>query len=182
MVIFYILTTLSLDNVWTLLGENCCWSLLGLKGLKHFSYLFGAKFSSRKFNRKRHDDWPIGQWVIFHAAPGTLYVNHFFPREFIIWLKSIQAKQVDLETSSLARSLGERGRLAILEKSGVYLSHVKPLKSPQPSLLDWSILSSLVKLVFRVLASAYWTTLLFGEAIMETSIAFLNFESVDKTL
>ena len=33
MIIFYILTTLSLDNVWTLLGENCCWSLLGLKGL-----------------------------------------------------------------------------------------------------------------------------------------------------
>ena len=34
MIIFYILTTLSLDNVWTLLGENCCWSLLGLKGLR----------------------------------------------------------------------------------------------------------------------------------------------------
>ena len=33
MITFYILTTLSLDNVWTLLGENCCWSLLGLKGL-----------------------------------------------------------------------------------------------------------------------------------------------------
>ena len=32
-IIFYILTTSSLDNVWTLLGENCCWSLLGLKGL-----------------------------------------------------------------------------------------------------------------------------------------------------
>ena len=83
----------------------------------------------------------IEQWVIFHAAPGTSYVNHFFPRELIIWFKSIQAKQVDLETSSLARSLRERGRLASLEKRGVYLSHVKPLKSPQPSLLDWSILS-----------------------------------------
>ena len=35
MIIFYILTTLSLDNVWTLLGENCCWSLLGLKGLNN---------------------------------------------------------------------------------------------------------------------------------------------------
>ena len=30
-IIFYILTTLSLDNVWTLLGENCCWTLLRLK-------------------------------------------------------------------------------------------------------------------------------------------------------
>ena len=35
MIIFYILTSLSLDNVWTLLGENCCWSLLELKGLTH---------------------------------------------------------------------------------------------------------------------------------------------------
>ena len=33
MIIFHILTTLSLDHVWTLLGENCCWSLLRLKGL-----------------------------------------------------------------------------------------------------------------------------------------------------
>ena len=33
MILFFILATLSLDNVWTLLGENCCWSLLGLKGL-----------------------------------------------------------------------------------------------------------------------------------------------------
>ena len=37
MIIFYILTTLSLDNVWTLLGENCCWSLLGPKGLTCFA-------------------------------------------------------------------------------------------------------------------------------------------------
>ena len=34
MIIFYILTTSSLDNVWTLLRENCCWSPLGLKGLR----------------------------------------------------------------------------------------------------------------------------------------------------
>ena len=31
-IILLILVTLSLDNVWTSLGENCCWSLLGLKG------------------------------------------------------------------------------------------------------------------------------------------------------
>ena len=35
MIIFYILTTLSLDNVWISLGENCCWSPLGLKGVTH---------------------------------------------------------------------------------------------------------------------------------------------------
>lgn len=28
-----ILISLSLDNVWLLLGENWCWSLLGIKGL-----------------------------------------------------------------------------------------------------------------------------------------------------
>ena len=33
MIILLILVTLSLDSVWILLGENCCWSLLGLKGL-----------------------------------------------------------------------------------------------------------------------------------------------------
>ena len=33
-IIFLILITSSLDIVWILLGENCCWSLLGHKGLK----------------------------------------------------------------------------------------------------------------------------------------------------
>ena len=33
MIFLLILITLSLDSVWILLGENCCWSLLGLKGL-----------------------------------------------------------------------------------------------------------------------------------------------------
>ena len=33
MIILLILITLSLDSVWKLLGENCCYSPLGLKGL-----------------------------------------------------------------------------------------------------------------------------------------------------
>ena len=33
MIIWLILITISLDNIWILLGENWCWSLLGLKGL-----------------------------------------------------------------------------------------------------------------------------------------------------
>ena len=33
-IILLILITLSLDSVWILLGENCCWSSLGLKGLR----------------------------------------------------------------------------------------------------------------------------------------------------
>ena len=32
-IILLILLTLSLENVWIMLRENCCWSLLGLKGL-----------------------------------------------------------------------------------------------------------------------------------------------------
>ena len=32
-IILLILITSSHDNVWISLGENCCWSLLGLKGL-----------------------------------------------------------------------------------------------------------------------------------------------------
>ena len=39
MIILLILITLSLDSVWILLGENCCWSLLGLKGLKRLHVL-----------------------------------------------------------------------------------------------------------------------------------------------
>ena len=63
--------------------------------LRNFSYLFGAKFTGRKFYRWRHGNWPIGQWVIFHATPNTAYVNHFFPA----WIYNM------METSSLARSL-----------------------------------------------------------------------------
>ena len=74
---------------------------------KGFSCPFGAKFTGRKFYHRGHDNHgPMGQSVIFHAAPNTAYVNHFFPREFIIRFKSIQVKQVDLETSSLSWLLG----------------------------------------------------------------------------
>ena len=34
-IILLILITFSLDDVWILLGENWCWSPLGLKGLNH---------------------------------------------------------------------------------------------------------------------------------------------------
>ena len=66
--------------------------------LKDFLYLFGAKFTGRKFHQWRHDNWSIGEWGIFDTSPDTAYVNLFYPREFIIWFKSIQAKQVDLAT------------------------------------------------------------------------------------
>ena len=61
--------------------------LCHFKGL--FSYLFGAKFTGRNFYRWHHDNWPIGQWVIFHAAPVAAYVNHFFfPLGFLIWFNT----------------------------------------------------------------------------------------------
>ena len=51
MIILLILITLSLDNVWKMLGENCCWSLLGLKRLRLMPRkedpLQGGKFSPR---------------------------------------------------------------------------------------------------------------------------------------
>ena len=50
--------------------------MVGFTILKDFLCLFGAKFTGRKFYRWRHDNWPIGQWVIFHTAPDTAYVNH----------------------------------------------------------------------------------------------------------
>ena len=53
--------------------------LIGYGILKDFSYLFGAKFTGRKFSRWRHDNWPLGQSVTSHTAPYTAYVNHFFP-------------------------------------------------------------------------------------------------------
>ena len=34
--------------------------------LKDFSYLFGAKSTGGKFNRWRHDNWPIGEWELEH--------------------------------------------------------------------------------------------------------------------
>ena len=38
MIILLILITSSHDNVWVSLGENCCWSLLGLKGLTRYIF------------------------------------------------------------------------------------------------------------------------------------------------
>ena len=50
-----------------------------LCNFKELSYLFDAKFTGRKFYRWRHDNWPIGQSVIFHAAPDTALSIFFFP-------------------------------------------------------------------------------------------------------
>ena len=134
--------------------------------------------------------------MIFHAAPDTAYVNHFFPA----WIYNM----IQIHSGETS---GPRDSVAARERSTCSKSREKRAlpKSPQAfevaedrtSRLVNFVFScqtglklgrcarerstcsksfSLVKLVFRVLASVYWSTLLFGEAIMETSVAFLNFE------
>ena len=80
-------------------------SLVGYAILKDFSYLFGAKFTGRKFYRDLMTiDQEENEWY-FTPVRTQLMSIIFFPREFIMCFKFIQAKQVDLESSSLAQSL-----------------------------------------------------------------------------
>ena len=80
--------------------------LVGYAILKNFSYLLGAKFTCKK--NSTGDVMTIDQYDsewYFTLLPTHHMSIIFFPREFLIRFKSIQAKQVDHETSSLARSL-----------------------------------------------------------------------------
>ena len=73
-IIFYILTTLSLDNVWTLLGENGCWSLLGLKGLSdEFLCLHLDRVSTKvcAFKLKLKLIVTISHCLAYHAVQGS---------------------------------------------------------------------------------------------------------------
>ena len=60
-IILLILITLSLDSVWILLGETCCWSLFALKGLTSFVTLWGLKHFVKnkklKFARRKMKSW-----------------------------------------------------------------------------------------------------------------------------
>ena len=57
MIILLILITLSLDSVWILLGENCCWSLMGIKGLKNLGSGAGPWYNNRELKQRRRR-WP----------------------------------------------------------------------------------------------------------------------------
>ena len=82
-------------------------SLVGYAILKDFSYLFGAKFTGRKFYRDLMTiDQEENEWY-FTPVRTQLMSIIFFPREFIICFKSVQAKQVDLEMFA-ARSVAAR--------------------------------------------------------------------------
>ena len=65
--------------------------LVGYAIVKNFSYLFGVKFTGRKFHWWRHDNWVSDIWR--HSRQSTC--QSFLPLEFIVWFKSTQAKQVD---------------------------------------------------------------------------------------
>ena len=61
-IILFILITISLDNVWLLLGENWCWSLLDVKGLSPiqiFIYLARATICSLLLLRG---------WIVFRTS------------------------------------------------------------------------------------------------------------------
>ena len=67
MIILLILITLSLDSEWILLGESCCWSLLGLEGLSNLvkrfsSTVIGTDFKALILYDKYQDD-------LFHFQP-----------------------------------------------------------------------------------------------------------------
>ena len=49
-----ILITSSHDNVWISLGENCCWSLLGLKGLTLQEYQWGCRSINLTSSQSRY--------------------------------------------------------------------------------------------------------------------------------
>ena len=75
--------------------------------LKDFSCLSGAKLTGQKFYPWRHDNWPIGQWVIFHAASDTAYVNQFFPA-WIYNVIQIRSGETSRPLDSVARSIAAR--------------------------------------------------------------------------
>ena len=57
-----------------------------------------------KFYMWHRDNWSIAQWLINLSCRSrhSICQSFFSPRAFIIWIKSIQVKQADLETWSLA--------------------------------------------------------------------------------
>ena len=92
MIILLILITLSLDSVWILLGENCFWSLLGLKGLtkplEGFRTSYQVQPGVKQFNLrdmpafssytnytklKRASVWCVLPLKLFHLFSPTKY-------------------------------------------------------------------------------------------------------------
>ena len=60
----------------------------------------GERKERRRRKRKKQRALSLLAFSFFNSI-----CQSFFPREFVIWFKPLQVKQVHLETSSLARSL-----------------------------------------------------------------------------
>ena len=75
--------------------------------LKDFLYMFGAKFTGWKLYWWHHDNWPIGQWVIFHATPDTAYVDRFFPA-WIYNMIQFHLGETSRPRDFVARSVAQR--------------------------------------------------------------------------
>ena len=77
--------------------------LVGYAILKDFSYLFGAKFTGRKFYRWRHDNWQIGQWYFTPLPAQLMSIIFSFPRDLWYDLNPFRRNK---STSRLRRTLG----------------------------------------------------------------------------
>ena len=85
MIISLILITLSLDKIWILLGENWCWSPLGLKGLTQISTFtlnsLNEKYPFRKkmpaiLQHKAFSGLPTFSFHNFHVNSAVKSVNN----------------------------------------------------------------------------------------------------------
>ena len=70
MITWLTLIDVALDNLWILLGENWCWSLLGLKGLRHQRY-------------RRVLDWFL--WLIMTINIGSQILIHIHRKECTLY-------------------------------------------------------------------------------------------------
>ena len=89
MIILLILITSSHDNVWMLLGENCCWSLLGLKGLTNAILLFSSFFPvlrDKQFKHTRKEKFNI----VFVVAPS--FTDHDQNQHYLLLTNLLQIR------------------------------------------------------------------------------------------
>ena len=70
MIIWLILIDVALVNLWTLLGENWCWSLLGLKGLKT---TFARKIDWE--GRLGTEALPAPKWSLYLAKTYSVFIQ-----------------------------------------------------------------------------------------------------------
>ena len=110
-IILSVLLTLSLENVLIMWGENWCWSLLGLKGLKvhhdHFQFLLGITVVPWEIKRARFEPQK-SRWGIQginhsarHASTLILFWGHMllesagmFARKLLVDEKTACNKQM----------------------------------------------------------------------------------------